>query len=211
MRGHGDNRKLREARVGANPLRGLIAVHAGHLNIHQHEIVRGVPHGLHGFFPILRRIHLRRRGAQNFARQLLIQKIIFHQQNFGVAQHRRRLGGRRRLRGLLFRRHVALLEHVHDGIEQERLFHRLDEKRIDARFSGLLHDFFPAKGGHHDNRQIAELLMHADAAAGFDAIHFRHDQIHQHQIERRFVDAALQQFQRLCPRTGDCHLKCKRG
>ena len=90
VRRHRNNRQLGEAAVSANARRSLVTVHLGHLQIHQHHVVwrrrRTLKQDVYSLAAIVRHINRRARALQEFDSDLLIDLVVFGEQDAGAAK-----------------------------------------------------------------------------------------------------------------------------
>ena len=148
---HGDDRQSREARVGADLGRGLVAVHLRHLQVHQHHVVGRRLRSARPASPPPRarcwppRRWPRRPRSSSTAICWLISLSSARRIRAPSQPDAFRLaprGDRRRLRRL---RAKTFDERVHE----HGLGDRLDEEAVELQLLGLLAHFFAAEGGDH--------------------------------------------------------------
>nr|WP_230625960.1 hypothetical protein [Cupriavidus necator] len=172
--GHRDHRQAGQARLGADAARGLEAVHARHLHVHQRQVV-----GLHR--QALQRLHaaLRRIGRdagllQQVYRDLAVDLVVFHQQHAPLRQ--RPAGPGRGARRLVGPRRIRIgRQHAQRRIEQHRRAHRLEQRGVEAAALALAHHRLTAVGGHHQRpRARAAQRQAGQPARGLDAVQPRH-------------------------------------
>ncbi|UUZ53829.1 hypothetical protein LP419_35405 [Massilia sp. H-1] len=81
--GHGDNRRRAVAEAGVNGGGGGIAVHVGHLDIHQQQVELAAPvaHGIDCRRAAVGHRDRRAAGGQQFARHLQVDRIVVDHQH----------------------------------------------------------------------------------------------------------------------------------
>ena len=96
--GHGQHRQVAQLRQLAQGQGGAQSVHHRHLHVHQHQVVALVAELVERDLAVLCQVHQQARLVQQFARHLLVQRVVFHQQHARAAhpgQLGRELGVRR--------------------------------------------------------------------------------------------------------------------
>ena len=150
----------------------LDAAHDRHLHVHEHEVVvslRGVRHGVDGLLPVDRLVDVGAQALNELRGYLEVQQVVLHHQHASLKVHlgwgARVLGGAARV--------GEKLQHVVKARFEQGL-------RYKSRYAGstrLLFYLVPIVGGQqHDGRGVAH--FRADAADGLDAVHARHDPVH---------------------------------
>jgi hypothetical protein len=186
MRGQCHDRHRRVRRVLPDQGRRLVAVHHGHLDVHQHDIERRLlAHRVHRFLSVARE---RDPHARHLRQQLEgdepVELVVLHQQHAPSGQQRRRL--RRFHRG---RRAGpdAVAARRDDGVEQRRRPDRLGDAAVQALGGRAPQDLVAVRRDEHDPRLALGRERAADALGGFEAVHARHLPVQQHEVVRRLV------------------------
>ena len=156
VRRHRDDRELREPRIRADLRRRLVAVHLGHLQVHQHDVVRrrrrprpGASDGLSAVVG-----DRRRRAPTPSSSSTAICWLISLSSTSRIRTPPRRFGRR-----ALARPAADLLgprrEDRHERVDQHRLRDGLQQEAVDVELLGLLAHLFAAERGDHDDRPAA--------------------------------------------------------
>ena len=91
MRGHGDDRQRRETAVGTDVRRRLIAIHLGHLQIHEDHVVGGrvrpPQQRLDGFAAVVRDVHRGAGAFEQFDGDLLVDVVVLGQKDARAEEH----------------------------------------------------------------------------------------------------------------------------
>ena len=200
--GHGDDRQFSEAFLSADVLAGLNAPHHGHLQVHQHDIEGLMLQNPERFLAISRDGHLQSKTLEEFARHLLIDLVVFYQQDvrtFNCGQLFTQVG----LNDFGCLPGFPTLE-ADDGVEQPGCGHRLGQDGINLDIAGFLKQLILAVGGDHDHhRQGGNSMVfckEAHTPRHFDAIHLWHFPVKKYQFHRLGRGTQVfQQCQRLRP------------
>ena len=187
MGGHGDDRQAREAAVGPEVGRGLVAVHLGHLEIHQHEIERGrlraVRENLHRLAAVAGDAHGRAGAFEQLDRDLLVDLVVLDEEDSRAPEPAR----------LLVRGHAGdgapvsrITEEVHERVHDHRLGDGLDEEAVEMEPLGLLADFLAAeRGDEHDRGLAGQRLVALDPADRLEPVQAGHAPVHEDEVVRR--------------------------
>ena len=101
--------------------------------------------------PLLGEVHDEPGGLQDLPGHLLVDLVVLGHEQAGPPDRGDRVRGRRLRRQRLELPVSAAAEDLHDGVQQHRLVHRLDEEALEPGALGLRHDLLPAVGRHHDD------------------------------------------------------------
>ena len=180
---HGDDGQGGKAGVGAQLARGLQPVHDRHLHVHQHQVIRLALHLLNGHVAVTGQVHLHACGLQQLLGDLLVERVVFYQQHARTMQrggsHRLRTGwragqGQGRITG----------QRLHQGVEQDRGAHRLDQHIGNALHLGGAHHVFTTKGSYQNQARQFGQAQAAHATRQLQPIHFGHLPVQQDQRKR---------------------------
>ncbi|MFM1944605.1 MAG: hypothetical protein RI897_3587 [Verrucomicrobiota bacterium] len=162
---------------------GLVAVHFGHLEVHEDEVEGGWI-GLEGFDRFEAVIGDRDRGAgalKEFAGDLLVDFVIFREEDTGALEE---VGVFIWLGGFSVVA-VGLAEDIDEAIDQHGLGDGLHEEAIDVKGFGFGADFFASEGGDHDDGgDVFEVGVVFDLAGGLETVDFGHAPIHEDHLVR---------------------------
>ena len=189
---------------------GREAVHDGHLNVHQHEVVASLGGFGHSFFPVPCYVCGDAYVGQKFLGQFEVHFVVLHEQHVRARQrltvgvHVARLAFSRRAFVRPFGQ--ALL----DFVEQRRRRHRLDQVTVnELRLRSILQGVL-AKRRHHQHSVVVGVFG-LDALNQLKAVHIWHVPIGHNQIHMAAASLAfLKQAQSLFRRRGVKNLKTKR-
>ncbi len=202
VRGHRDDGQARVPRIGAQAARGRLAVHHGHLHVHEHHVVLGVRHAVQRRLPVGRHVHDEAGAAQQLHGHELVQFVVLHQQHGGAAQLRWRLVvvGPRQVR---VGRQPAVGQRLRQGVVEQRRAHRLDQHRLDALLPRGRHDLVAAVGRDHEHLRCLVQAQFVDAPGQLDAVHARHAPVDEQQPVGLAVRRGIpQHIERLRARMG---------
>ena len=148
----------------------LESVHLGHVAIHQNEIEGALRVGIQRFPAIVDDRYAVALDLQYAKRNLLVDEIVFHQQNIAANP------GRSRIHGLAYvPRRDSLLRltghYVYQTFIQHRLTHRLGQAGVDARVACVLHIHLAVS--QHDQPQPGDVGAGPDRAREFERVHAR--------------------------------------
>ena len=192
---HGDDRNVpADARLPLPDRRaGTEPIHLGHLDVHQHEVVRLALHRFDGLDAVRREVRPIAHLLQDAERELLVHDVVLGEQD-AQRMARGHLGvDPRRGRGDGNRFRVGVVREQRDQrVVKMRLPDRLAQERLEQAFLGA--DLAPAERAEQDKRQTRPLL--ADRAGERDAVHFRHVHVEDRQVERTALVEPAQRFVR---------------
>ena len=207
--GHGDDRELRKARIRADLGRRLEAVHFGHLEIHQNDVVRRRerdalehPDGLPSV------VGDRDPGPDALEKldgDLLVDEVVLGQQDPDAPEPVRWRGFAGRAPGDLassgFRR-----EDRDERVDQHGLRDGLQQEARDVELLGLLAHLFPAERRHHDHgRRLAEGRIALDPPRRLQPVDARHPPVHEDDVVGTGGVVLLHGRDRLLARSDDVH------
>src|SRR5215204_251411 len=153
--GHGYYRGVTDGPLATPDLgRGLVAVHLGHLNVHEHRLVRDIREGLDGLPRVVHRVYPEARPLEHPCRHHLVYGVVLDEEDvtagrveFGLrCCVRSRSHASPRRSGLCLCRGA---EHRREGVVELRLAHRLVEDDLHAGHAGSLVDVDAYRGKQH--------------------------------------------------------------
>ena len=140
--GHGQDGHGVELAVLADGAGGGQAVHHRHLHVHQHHVIghigRAGTHHVHRDLAVVGHVHAEPGIGQQLARDLLVEQVVFDQQDVRTKQGgqrvQRRAGGVNVAAGLW----GLLAEQSHHGVEQHGAVDGLEQQVFHAHAFGTL-------------------------------------------------------------------------
>ena len=184
MRGHSDDRKVREMRMGPKQFGCGDAIHHRHLNVHQDHVKRRrlavLGEELDRLAAVIGNGDDGAGALQEFSRDLLVHFVVFDQQDAD--------SGGVMFAGFVFPGACRLIigfshtKKIDQGVVEERGVHWLEQIAVHPDFFRLLPDVLAAERSHHHNfRNILQAIIALDNAAGLETVHGVHVPVHEHQ------------------------------
>ncbi len=181
--GHGQNRRGLASGQAADQSGCFNAVQLRHLHVHQNQVIggrRGLFHRLHAVFG---QIHVQSGGVQQFKRDFLIDRVIFGQQDAGVAMLLRHdlFGGDAGKGGAQADR---LLNRPAQSQAQHRGSHRFDQHIAQTGLTRLVAQHRFVERRDQQSQRLAGQPQGLHALRGFQTIQTGHLPVQQQQIKR---------------------------
>ena len=151
------------------------AVEHRHLHVHQNGVVVAGLHLVDRNASVVGDVHLQPHFVKEGGGHLLIEQVVFDQQNAGALQGRLLLRVQVRFGpGDCHTLQLFCCQGVHDSIKQQRGIEWLGQDVLDARLLCGLVDFLAAMGRDHDHVWPCDQGQPADFVGGCNAVHARH-------------------------------------
>ena len=199
VRRHRDNRYRVPTRLCTNRACRRQAVHFRHLHVHQNQVVglrRRLQHG-QGNAPVVGNVHFEPGVAQQFTGHLLVQRVVFGQQD-ARAENGAQIGyADRRICRLVDGCICCATQQGDHGVKQRRRCHGFVQHGADAGCARLGCRFFAAVGREHRQHGWLCQWQLLQSQRSFNAVQAGHLQVQQHDVKGRLL------------RIGQCH-SCQR-
>ena len=151
--GHGDDRQFVSLRQLADAACGFEAVHHRHVQVHQHRVERLLLHLLQRLLAVVGQTYAQAGTAQEFACHLLVEFVVFHQQDVRAAQLRQHYPRCEEI-AVAARTCALRLLDVQDRIQQLGRYYRLGQHQIEPRRAGFVAQLFAVvRGDHGEDRR----------------------------------------------------------
>ena len=182
MRGDGDDRQRDVARIHAQDAGRLVAVHHRHLQVHQHDRIETRRMGTNAFqrlLSVVGHLHLRLPAFEQLHRELLVDRVVFHQQHAQARQVGRRIG-------LVRRRHerACIAGQPLDEVAQRFGQHRLGYEMARTEFLGIAVHQLRVVGRDDDRQRSSGQRPFVERAQHAGAVQAGHDPVDQQQVVR---------------------------
>ena len=183
--GHGDHRQVGEAGVGPQQARGSLAVHHGHLHVHEHHVVAFALQGVERLLAMRSHVYRKTGIAQQLHGDELVQLVVLDQQHRRTPHRGQQCLLLRVFQAGAASQRLADGGHgLHQGLEQHGRADRLDQHRLDALRARRVHDILAPIGRDHEHLRHGAKIQRPDAPRQLDAVHARHMPIQQQQAVR---------------------------
>ena len=177
--------------LSANCTCGLQAIHVWHLHIHQHQAVIFLLQGFQGFKSVCGKIDAQTELLQQGGGDLLIDQIVFRQQQSRRAEDRQwggfATGMTRENRFLSLLRGQILGHHQREQTLQILVIQGFTQIPRKADIGKVIGIARRRQGGQHDHAQLAKTRVSTHAPPKFGPIHLRHLHINQGQGKGVFI------------------------
>ncbi len=187
VRGHREDRQTVTPWRRADPPRGFQSIHDRHLQVHQHEVVRALRGALHAQRAVLGELDVNARRAEQFEGHLLIELVVFDEQDARTLQSSKIscLGVRRghRLAGARPTGDLGA-QGAHGGVEEQRRADRFDEDAVETRSLGLAQYVLAAVRGHQHAARTGAKRHRINPPCGLHAIEAWHPPVEEYDGER---------------------------
>ncbi len=203
---HGQNGQTRKARQGSQPTGGLHAIHHGHLYVHQDHIKAAIWRALQLLDRVLSMLcqtYLGTSVLQEFAGNLLVDRVVLHQQHGHAFQH---------LRGGSDGTDTGLCSGCQDGLQgvgQHSAGHWFVQNALELQGLQIATNLVCIKGSDQNQCGLWACGSRSDLAGKLDTVHSWHAQIQQYQ--RIGTCTRIDQLQRSLARFGMVGLQARHG